>query len=117
MLPPYAQNESSSNNRLLSKTKPATRIIPSVRSVFAAHRSILDLPPMHAIRRSGKSQPARYIARIVQEHEHAGPLNSSESEKEPGIGLDEIAEQTRREIGDHEELESVTGTKYRKLLS
>src|SRR5213080_3798624 len=89
--PWYAQSDISPRKRLVNRTRPAIKTTPSVRSVVAAHRSMLDLPPTQVMSGTGVSQPAGYVARIVQEHEQASPLNSSESEEDPRIGLDEIA--------------------------
>jgi hypothetical protein len=53
--------------------------------------------------------PAKDVARIVKQDEDAGPLNSSETEEDAGIRLDEVAEQAEGHVGDHEEFEGVAG--------
>lgn len=41
-------------------------------------------------------------------------MNSSEAEKDAGVGLDEVAEETEGEIGDHEEFEGIAGEEGRR---
>jgi hypothetical protein len=57
----------------------------------------------------GWAQPAGDVARIVQEGEEAGPLNSSETEKDARVRFDEVVEETEGQIGDHKEFEGVAG--------
>ena len=54
-------------------------------------------------------KPTHYVARIVQQSEDACPLNPSEAEENPRIGLEEVAEESESEVGDHEEFEGVAG--------
>jgi len=51
------------------------------------------------------------VAKIIQENEDAGPLNSSEAEEDAGVGFDEVAEEAEGEVCDHENLEGVAGEK------
>jgi hypothetical protein len=63
-----------------------------------------------------RAKPAGDIAGIVQQEEDAGPLNSSEAEEDAGVGFEEIAEETKGQVGDHEELEGVAGLPSLKVL-
>jgi len=51
--------------------------------------------------------PADDIAGVVEQDQNAGPLNSSEAEEEARVGFDEVTEQAKGHVGDHEKFEGV----------
>ncbi len=55
------------------------------------------------------AEPAGDVAGIVQQNEDAGPLNSSKAEEEAGVGFQEVAEQAKGQVGNHEKFEGVAG--------
>jgi len=62
-------------------------------------------------------EPACDVARIVQQGQEAGPLNSSETEKDARVGFDEVGEEAEGKVGDHEEFEGVAGEEERRWSS
>jgi hypothetical protein len=99
-MPPFAPAETAQTEHSKQKmdARPTIRPRTIVAIIFNGSSPVLR-----------QLQPADDMARIVQQGEEAGPLNSSEAEEDARVGLDEIAEETEREVSDHEEFEGVAG--------
>src|SRR5581483_12527666 len=60
-------------------------------------------------------EPANNVAEIVEEEQDTAPLDSSEAQEKPGIRFDEIAEQAKGYVRDHEKPEGIAWKKTRIL--
>src|SRR5579872_6417483 len=54
-------------------------------------------------------EPTGHVAGIVNQNEETSPLDSTEAEEDPRVGLDEVDEEAEGHVRDHKKPEGVAG--------